>query len=721
MDIASRLATYSRTILLVAVVAAAASIGSLWWPGLSDDYSLRALAGSNDPQFNELEQFIDEFAGVELTLIVVQSEAVMAPATQACLTQIVDSCQQLPAVDSVASLVQAPAFFRGILANSRVVKGLLVSEDGTAAAVILQMRDDAETPDTPRAETVADLKQIVRKAETEFADHRIVLTGPYVVSFEMTHLVWNDLVTFGMLGAVAALVVLGMSLGSIRLALYPLLVGLATVAISLGASVALGINTALNLPMLVLLTAVLTIANCVHLAVGHDEQRGDALATVRRLLLPCCGVVATTVVGFAAIGVSDLNPVRTFALLMALGLVVGLLLGLAGAFTSLRHSKTRALLSRPIAWLLRTTLVGATAKPRGVIAMFLLVGVAAACMTAQLEFNLRFLDNFRPDDEIRQNYEFVQQELTPMQSIELLIDRRDGTNPLTPQATAAIAELTERYEGQSPIARVVSVVDFLSFGGAKLPTEQSVLDSRVQFLQSSLELVLGESPLAGFVSKQNGTLRVSFFAEEGPDAATKIALGKELHHTAEALLGDEYQVRATGLYYFYSYVARDLLRDQAISLVASVFGVFATMALILRSWRLATIGMAPPLFAGATCVGLMALFNVPFSTVTSMMLAVALGIAVDDTIHYLWRYREHRASGRTAARAIAATQLSVGKACTLTSLVIAAGFAVMGFSRFLPIAYFGCVISVVMAIALAANLMFLPALILVVERRTHSS
>lgn len=693
-----------------------ASVASLWWPGLSDDYSLRALAGSSDQQFNELEKFIDEFAGVELTLIVVQSEAVLAPATQACLTQIVEATQRLSAVDSVASLVQAPAFFRGVLAESRVVKGLLVSEDGTASAVILQMRDDAETPETPRAETVASLKRIVAEAESNFANHRIVLTGPYVVSFEMTHLVWNDLVTFGMLGAVAALVVLGMSLGSVGLALYPLLVGLSTVAISLGASVALGINTALNLPMLVLLTAVLTIANCVHLAVGHDEQRGDALATVRRLLLPCCGVVATTVVGFAAIGVSALNPVRTFALLMAWGLVVGLLLGLAGAFASLRHTKTRALLSTPIAWLLRTTLIGATAKPRLVVVLFVFVGLTAACMISMLEFNLRFLDNFRPDDEIRQNYEFVQEELTPMQSIELLIDRRDGDSPLTPRAMTAITQLTERYEGQYPIARVVSVVDFLSFGGWKLPADQAALDERVQFLQTSLQMVLGENPLAGFVSEENGTLRVSFFAEEGPDAAAKIDLGREIHRATEEFLGDEYTVRATGLYYFYAYVARDLLRDQAISLVASVFGVFATMALVLRSWRLATIGMAPPLFAGATCVGLMALFHVPFSTVTSMMLAVALGIAVDDTIHYLWRYREHRANGRSAARGIAATQLSVGKACTLTSLVIAAGFAVMGFSRFLPIAYFGCVISVVMAIALAANLLFLPALILVVER-----
>jgi predicted RND superfamily exporter protein len=153
-----------------------------------------------------------------------------------------------------------------------------------------------------------------------------------------------------------------------------------------------------------------------------------------------------------------------------------------------------------------------------------------------------------------------------------------------------------------------------------------------------------------------------------------------------------------------------------VSLLASVVGVLVTMAVVLKSWRLAILGMAPPMFAGASCVGLMALLNVPFNTVTSMMLAIALGIAVDDTIHYLWRYRQCRARGHSVARAVTATHLTIGQACTLSRIVIAAGFAVMGFSRFLPIAYFGGVISVVMGVALAANLVLLPALLLLVDR-----
>lgn len=715
MNIAQRIARRHRVILLLAAVLTVASVVSLWYPGLSDVYSLRALAGSSTQQFAELEEFVDEFAGVELALIVVRSERVLSGPTQQCMAEMVQQAQALEAVDTAAAISQAPALFRPVLARSSVVRGLLVSDDGTAASIILHMRDDADVLGTPRSETVASLKQIVHSAREKYPDHDVVLTGPYVVSYEMNHLVWDDLITFGLLGAAASTLVLIVSLGSLRLAAYPLLVGVGTVALALGASVALGINTALNLPMLVLLSAVLTIANCVHLAVGHDETFGPPVVTLRRLLRPCFGVVATTIVGFVAVGVSPLEPVRSFAILMTIALSIGLLLSLAGAAASLSHHATRPLLTRPISQLLRSTLVVARARPLAVVAGFACLGIVGVVLTSQLEFTLRFLDNFRPEDDIRKNYEFVQDTLAPMQSIELLIERRDGQSPITPQALRAIQTLAKEEEAQPPITRVVSLVDFLTFGGWQLPDTSAGLAGRMTLLRSTLSATLGTDPLQAVVGSDDRSLRVTFFAEEGPSAAAKIELGDQIGRRAQQLLGDEYETHVTGLYYFYAHVAKELLRDQAISLVASVIGVLVTMALVLRSWRHALLGMAPPLFAGASCVGLMALLRVPFNTVTSMMLAIALGIAVDDTIHYLWRYLSFRRRGHGVRRSIAATQLSVGRACTLTSLVIAAGFAVMSLSRFLPIAYFGGVISVVMVIALAANLMLLPALLLSVD------
>src|SRR5690606_23186450 len=110
---------------------------------------------------------------------------------------------------------------------------------------LLQMHDDS-LAGVPRSETVASLKDIVREAVSAYPDHQMVLTGPYVLSYEMTSLVWADLKLFGVLGALAALLTLSVALGTWRLSIYPVAVGVATVLLTLGLSIWWQINTALN-------------------------------------------------------------------------------------------------------------------------------------------------------------------------------------------------------------------------------------------------------------------------------------------------------------------------------------------------------------------------------------------------------------------------------------------------------------------------------------------
>ena len=573
------LVRWHRAILACAGVLAILSVIALWRPGLSDDFSLRTVAGSSDEEFHKLERFIEQYAGVELALIVVQTneftetaDEMMSEASQACLAQIVEEAEELEAVDGVTCISQVSDLFRGMVARSPIARGLLVSEDGTAATVLLQMKDDSAVADTPRATTVKALKDIVARAQADHKDHRVVLTGPYVLSYEMTHLVYRDLFTFGLFGAVASLAVLSVSLGTVRLALYPLVVGLVTVALALGLSVVLDINTALNLPMMVLLTAVLTMANCVHLAVGHDEEAGDAGATVRRLVWPCTGVVATTVVGFSAVGLSELEPVRSFALLMGLGLSIGLLLSLAAASGVLTTHSSDGLLSRPISWLLHVALRTTLTCPKAIVATFAVVGIGALLLISQLQFNLNFLDNFRPDDEIRKNYEFVENTLSPMQSIELLISRKDVANQtgdekltaLTPKAVKAMQKLKQEFEPNPTIARSMSIADFFAFSDPSLPDSEAVLRSQWMALDMFLGSMDCKDLLTTFISPDESMLRISFLAHEGLNAEDKIAQGNQMRDRAQELLGDEYEVEVTGLYYFYAHVARELMRDQIV-------------------------------------------------------------------------------------------------------------------------------------------------------------
>ena len=715
-------------IIATAVLMTVLSLHAVFSGKMPSDFSLKTLAGSDDPKFLELEQFMREFTSGEVLLLAVETKGVLRPDSIEALNQLVDRAESQPAVRSVASLTKIPPFFRPLVVGSPLAKGLLVSDDGLTAAVLLQMVDDDQALDAtgakvPRSETIATLRQLVSHVEQEYPDTRVLMTGPYLLTYEMAGIVRQDLRQFGTLGALIALVPLLLSLGSIRLAIYPLAVGVATVSLTLGLSIWWQVNTALNLPMLVLLTMVLAVATCIHLAIGGRDQQGhEVIPTVRRMLRPCVGIVATTIAGFAAVGVSDMEPIRSFAILMSSGLAIGLVLSLAVAFIAVRRPRRRAVMARPIELLLQTSLTAIGRRSRLFVFGFALLGLAGLGLAGQLQFSLRFLDNFRPSDPLRTDYELVEQKLTPMQTIELLLTSSQPDQPaLTPEVLQEMQQFATEFQQEEAISRSLSLVDVFGFAGAPLPATQQDLDMRLGIFESTLRAALGDDPLSLVLSKDRQTLRMSFIAYEGPSAVEKLELTTRMEERARQLFADDYNVTLTGLYYFYSHVAGQLLRDQITSLVVSGLVIYLILVATLKSWWLGTIGILPTLIATCSCVGLMVLADVPFNMVTSMMLAIALGIAVDNTIHYLWQYRAERIAGADVTTAIRQTHLKVGWACLLSSTVVALGFAVMSWSRFLPIAYFGGITSAVMAIALAANLLFLPSLLLCLERPTTTA
>ena len=530
----------------------------------------------------------------------------------------------------------------------------------------------------------------------------------------MFELVRIDLALFCLLSLLPIGMILWLALGTWRLMTFPIAVAAVCVLCTLGFTIVFALNTALNLQTIVLLVAVLTIATCVHLAVGQFEYRGNSPRTVRRLAWPCTGVMVTSIGGFAAVAISPVQPVRTFSLVMSFGLSWSLLISLAAAIPWLhqpgRHTETTAQHWLEVG-LLRLAILS---QRRSRLIAWLFLAAALACVPAitRFEYDSNFLNNFRPSTSIRRNYHFVESNLTPMQSIEILVRCRDESSPLRAKALRSIDLSRQTLLTRHPLlARSLSVIDVLTAMGTKLPADDAELRQRLEWTQTVSRVALGEHALDAFVTSDRRTLRVSFLAREGASVAQRIAVAEDVRQTMQTALGPEYTIEVTGIYLFYATLLSSLLADQGMVLAISLTSVMGGMWFFLRSWRLAVIGMVPNLFAALTCVGLMGYFRVPFNMVTSMILAVSLGITVDDTIHYLWRYRRERRRGRNTPQAIVAAHESVGRACSVTTIVLATGLGVMFGSRFLPIAYFGGITSIVMLLALAANLMLLPALL----------
>jgi predicted RND superfamily exporter protein len=185
----------------------------------------------------------------------------------------------------------------------------------------------------------------------------------------------------------------------------------------------------------------------------------------------------------------------------------------------------------------------------------------------------------------------------------------------------------------------------------------------------------------------------------------------------EALGIDPERVTLTGMTVLMNNMLQSLFNSQRNTLLAVCGGILLTFILLFRSLSLGVLALLPNVLAAALVLGLMGVVGLPLDLMTITIAAIVIGIGVDDTIHYLHRYREEFARDRDARGAVLRCHRSIGHAIFFTSVTVMAGFSVLGLSNFNPTVYFGLLTALSMALALLANLTLLPALLILTHRR----
>jgi uncharacterized protein len=171
------------------------------------------------------------------------------------------------------------------------------------------------------------------------------------------------------------------------------------------------------------------------------------------------------------------------------------------------------------------------------------------------------------------------------------------------------------------------------------------------------------------------------------------------------------RVHLTGMMVLYNNMLQGLFRSQILTL-GVVFGAIMLMFLVLfRSWRYSALGILPNLLSAALVLGLMGWANIPLDLMTVTIAAITIGIGVDNTIHYIDRYRDEIVLDGDAWAAVARCHGSIGRALYYTSVTIVLGFSVLALSAFIPTIYFGLLTGLAMTAALLANLTLLPVLL----------
>jgi len=504
----------------------------------------------------------------------------------------------------------------------------------------------------------------------------------------------------------------------------PGVVVLVTVIWIMGAFVHTGNETNWVTSILTPILFLVGVADVVHflsrfqVAMSTSETRREAaVKALREIFLPCLLTSLTTAAGFASLMANEVMPVKVFGIFAAAGVVMALVATLAIVPGVLSFGGKWGT-GKPLPGQGALRFLGAVdsmvqRNPLAVllVAGVLTVGIAVGIYRMRVETNL--LKYFKQDAPVVMDSHYIETAYGGSSPLDIVVDtgRKDGASD--PKLLAAVDKFQDGLARTKGIERGVSLADLIKELHMVATGEKqnfSVPDSKAAVAQ--LLLLPGPKTLEPMVDTERRLLRISTRfqgARLGLQGARKLLDGVEAQ--LSALLPKNVKARLTGSSVLFINMDRYLVMGQihSFGIVLAVLAV--VMVLLFWSLRLGLLAMIPNLMPIGVMLGLMGWLDLPLDGFTVMIACIAIGIGVDDTIHYLHHLRGRLRAGDELSAAMTSTTRGVGRALVFTSVMLTLGFWIFCLSDFVGTRNFGLLTGITVMVALAADLLVLPAVL----------
>ena len=630
--------------------------------------------------------------------------------------------------------------------------GLTPEEFETLEQINAQYDQMHETLNNQRHQDIARIREII----TPYRQHgELYLGGVPMITDDMVTFVRNDLVVFGGGVLLFLIVVLTAIFRELRWIVLPLLSCFYAGLIMVGMLGLIGWKVTVISSNFLALMLIITISMNIHLIVRYrqlnrdrpgDNQLALVTATTHKMVKPCFYTALTTIMGFSSLVVSDIKPVIDFGWMMSAGLAVTFitsfalfptLLMLLGKATSTPSADSdRFRLPSYLAHLTQT-------QGNKILVLVLVLAVVSVAGIAQLRVENSFINYFSDDTEIHQGLKLIDEKLggtTPLEVLVRLEDEFDdfldpedleglteeeiemerqyaeelANSPqywFTPEKVDRIKEVHDYLHNLSAVGKVLSLASAVrvaeDYSGAELDGFQLAL------LYTQLPDEVRSNLIDPYVSIDDNEARImARIVDSKPDLRRKELLESVRRDMVEKLGFDENDVTVSGLIVLYNNMLQSLFQSQIKTIGVVMLGIALMFLVLFRSITLSIIGILPNLLGAGAVLGRMGWAGIPMDMMTITIAAITIGIAVDNGIHYIYRFREEYALNQSYAETLQVCHANIGKAVFYTTMTIIFGFSILVLSNFIPTIYFGILTAAAMFIALLAALTVLPKLIL---------
>ena len=644
--------------------------------------------------------------------------------------------------------------FKEIL-NSPVFKNFVISEDGKTSGIIVYIKKDKylknilnskeleKYKDDRKKKNHENIKEIRKVIKDYSKDSKIYLGGIPMIADDMMSFIKNDIFIFGIGVLLFIIATLWFVFKKIVWIIVPLSSCIFSVVVMLGMLGLLGWKVTVISSNFIALMLILTMAMNIHLSTRFLQIKNEfpskskikilEIAT-NKMFLPILYTGLTTICAFLSLIFSGIKPVIDFGWMMTIGLITSMIttFTLLPTFINLSSDNNIFGLKSDTKSKITNFLSNYTLKNKNIIfATATAIVVISLFGISKLQVENSFINYFDKDTEIYKGMKLIDEELGGTTPLEVILkfpkEESQETNEdddwgdedednskywFTKDKIDKIDRVHNYLENLDHVGKVLSFSSILKVAES-LNNNKPLGGLEIGVLYTKLPENIKREIVTPYVSIDDSEARISLRLKDSNKNLRRNELIKKINSDLKneiKLSEDEYKL--AGVLIIFNNLLQSLFKSQILTLGFVMLGIFFMFIILFRNLKLALIGVIPNFIAAFFILGIIGIFNIPLDMMTITIAAITIGIAVDNSIHYIYRFKEEFLKSGDYSKTVKTCHSTVGVAILNTSITIVFGFSILVLSNFIPTIYFGIFTGLAMLLAMLLVLTLLPSFLI---------
>ncbi len=650
--------------------------------------------------------------------------------------------------------------FKEIL-SSPVFRDFVISEDGKTSGIIVNIKKNKYLDEKNKTqeeielfkdrlkkqnhENILEIRDVIKSYEDIGKIH---LGGIPMIADDMMSFIKNDIIVFGLGVFFFIIATLWFVFRKIIWILVPISSCLFSVIIMIGLLGILGWKVTVISSNFIALMLILTMAMNIHISTRflqlkkiNPEKNIMQLITLTtsKMFWPILYTVLTTIIAFLSLIFSEIKPVIDFGWMMTLGLMTSLIITFTLLPSLIRFVPEGKIFLKEDKDSKITSFFSTISlnNQKIIFSVTILAILLSLIGISRLEVENSFINYFSKKTEIYQGMKLIDEKLGGTTPLEVILkfpkkdiskeanddefDDWDDDNQddekywFTKDKIDTISSVHNYLDGLPQVGKVLSfssIVDVATLLNNNKPL--GTLEMGV--LYSKIPDTIKTEIVDPYISIKDNEARINLRIIDSQEGLKRNDLIKKINYDLKNKIGlDEKSFKLSGVLILFNNLLQSLFKSQILTLGLVMIGIFIMFIILFRNVKLSLIGVVPNFIAAFFILGIIGLLNIPLDMMTITIAAITIGIAVDNSIHYIYRFREEFNKINDYKKTLILCHSTVGKAILNTSITIIFGFSILVLSNFIPTIYFGIFTGLAMLLAMISVLTLLPSLIMVLK------